>query len=73
MNDALRDQLRAAREGYFERRSLPQVIVTRILIATTSFGLGVPYFLRQSGVMQMGLRYPIAVLVSYAGPPFPTE
>jgi len=65
MNEAFRDRLRDALEGYFERKSLPRLVVTGILVATAVIGFGISYFLLQSGVTQMWIRYPIAVLAGY--------
>lgn len=65
MDEGLRERLQHALQGYFERKSLPRLIITGILIFTGIFGFALSYSLLKMGVIEMWIRYPIAVLVSY--------
>jgi hypothetical protein len=51
---------------YFEKRSAPRTIVSLLLILTGAFGFLVSYTALRFGLTQMWIRYPFALLASYA-------
>jgi hypothetical protein len=61
-----RDRATAALERYFERRSFPRLTLSLLLCLTGAVGFLISFGLLRAGVDHMWVRYPIAVVVSYA-------
>ncbi len=58
--------VRATLRSYFQKRSAPRSIVSLLLILTGLFGFLVSYAALHFGLTQMWIRYPGALLASYA-------
>ena len=61
-----RSRAKAALESYFYRRSFPRITLTLLLLITGAAGFLISYGMLRAGVLHMWIRYPVAVLVSYA-------
>ena len=61
-----RGHAKGALDRYFRRRSLPRLILSLLLLITGAVAFLVSYELLRAGVDHMWLRYPIALLLSYA-------
>jgi hypothetical protein len=61
-----RTRVHNAVRRYFERRSAPRIILGLLLIMTGLFGLLISFVSLHLGLEQMWVRYPLAVLGSYA-------
>jgi hypothetical protein len=61
-----RNRARSALEGYFARRSFPRIALSLLLALTGGFGFLISFLLLKADLAQMWLRYPVAVLASYA-------
>jgi len=62
----VRERAQNALRRYFEKRSSPRIILSLLLILAGSFAFLVSFISLHSGVEQMWLRYPVAVLAGYA-------
>lgn len=65
-NDKRRTKARNALEAYFRRRSFPRIALSLILGITGVAGFLISYILLKAGFVHMWMRYPVAVLASYA-------
>lgn len=61
-----RNRARSALAAYFKRRSFPRIALSLLLILTGGFGFLVSFLLLKADLAAMWLRYPVAVLASYA-------
>jgi hypothetical protein len=61
-----RGRAKARLEAYFRRKSFPRLTLSLLLLVTGLAGFLVSYGLLLAGVDHMWLRYPVAVVVSYA-------
>ncbi|HEV3410635.1 MAG TPA: hypothetical protein VG095_10090 [Chthoniobacterales bacterium] len=61
-----RNRAKSALRGYFRRRSFPRLTLSLLLAITGGFGFLVSDGMLRLGVEHMWVRYPIAVLASYA-------
>ncbi len=66
MNEKWRTRARNALEAYFRRRSFPRITLSLILALTGVAGLLISFILLKAGWVHMWMRYPVAVLCSYA-------
>lgn len=60
-----RERARRALEQYFEKRSSPRLILSLVLVLTGLASLVVSLELLRAGLVEMWVRYPIAVLAGY--------
>ena len=65
-NDKWRTRARNALEAYFRRRSFPRITLSLILLITGVAGFLISFILLKAGWVHMWMRYPVAVLCSYA-------
>lgn len=60
-----RERARGALKAYFEKRSLPRLLIGVVILITGVTGFGISAGLLKAGMVQMWMRYPIAVLGAY--------
>jgi hypothetical protein len=61
-----RGRARSALAAYFHRRSYPRIALSLLLALTGGFGFLISFLLLKADLAAMWLRYPVAVLASYA-------